>query len=390
MIRILNMFKEYLKNSENWSYQLLRHLPRAEIVIASKRFLPCNFHPPEFEYIQFPLRKTINPHRHLHLRLFNILSTLCLRFYPAHVRKMCGPCDVMHSHFAFVGWEYRRLAQQMGIPHVVSFYGYDYQQKPFLEPVWKERYRDLFNRADLFICEGGHGARMLREAGCPERKIRVNRLGVDVKAIPFVEREKRAGELHLLQIAAFTGKKGQKYALEAFEKALVDCPDMTLTFVGGEDYSIKKELMERAKNSIAGSRVFFFDAIDYSKLYEFMKGYHVFIHPSTFTETMDCEGGAPIVLLDAQASGMPVISTLHCDIPDEVVHGETGLLSPERDGDGIAESIRAFYAMDQGDYDSFALNGRNHVARTYDIRKNSAKLRSLYDEVIREGARRAR
>ena len=35
---------------------------------------------------------------------------------------------------------------------------------------------------------------------------------------------------------------------------------------------------------------------------------------------MDCEGGAPIVLLDAQATGLPIISTKHCDIPDEVSH----------------------------------------------------------------------
>ncbi len=62
--------------------------------------------------------------------------------------------------------------------------------------------------------------------------------------------------------------------------------------------------------------------------------------PVATLKDMDCEGGAPVVLLDAQATGMPVISTTHCDIPDEVVHGETGLLSPEKDVGALAELIK--------------------------------------------------
>lgn len=42
------------------------------------------------------------------------------------------------------------------------------------------------------------------------------------------------------------------------------------------------------------------------------------------------EGGAPIALLDAQATGLPVLSTRHCDIPFEVEHERTGLLARRR------------------------------------------------------------
>ena len=68
-----------------------------------------------------------------------------------------------------------------------------------------------------------------------------------------------------------------------------------------------------------------------------MEGYHVFIQPSCYTATRDCEGGAPLVLLNAQATGMPVITTTHCDIPDEVIHNETGLLTAERDIEGLVD-----------------------------------------------------
>ncbi len=71
-------------------------------------------------------------------------------------------------------------------------------------------------------------------------------------------------------------------------------------------------------------KITFIDSINFEKLHEFMKNYQVFIHPSCYTDQRDCEGGAPIAILDAQATGMPVISTTHCDIPDEVIDKMVG------------------------------------------------------------------
>jgi colanic acid/amylovoran biosynthesis glycosyltransferase len=128
--------------------------------------------------------------------------------------------------------------------------------------------------------------------------------------------------------------------------------------------------------------VFFYEWVDPGQLHDLMRDYHVFIHPSCYSQNMDCEGGAPIVLLDAQATGLPVISTTHCDIPDEVSHGLTGLLSPEKDVESLAKSIEIFYHMGQDEYDEFSVRARLHVSRTYDIRSNAKKLRQLYQEII--------
>ena len=38
----------------------------------------------------------------------------------------------------------------------------------------------------------------------------------------------------------------------------------------------------------------------------------------------DTEGGAPMSIFEAQASGMPVVSTLHADIPEVVLHDRNG------------------------------------------------------------------
>ena len=289
----------------------------------------------------------------------------------------------MHSHFATTGWTYRKLSRNLQIPHVVSFYGFDYESLLFRKPVWRKRYNELFEKADLFICEGTNGAEILRKIGCPPEKIRVARLGVDTSTIPFSRRSKKPGELNLLQIANFIEKKGHKYTIEAFKAALKNCPNMTLTFVGSErQHNLKSILQQEVNNTDARDKVLFHEAIDFKRLYEFMTEYQVFIHPSCHTDEMDCEGGAPVVLLDAQATGMPVISTMHCDIPDEVRHGHTGLLSPEKDSALLAESIEKFYHMDQEQYDAFARNARDHVNQHYDASANFAAVRDIYGDIL--------
>jgi colanic acid/amylovoran biosynthesis glycosyltransferase len=288
----------------------------------------------------------------------------------------------MHSHFSAVGWDYRNLARKLAIPHVVSFYGYDYEWLPHNEPVWRERYEILFREADLFVCEGSHGVKLLEKAGCPPEKIKIVHLGVDVDKIPFADRVKQAGELRLLQVASLTPKKGHIYTLKAFLAALEDCPNMTLTLVGGDYDGIRKTLEQAIKGTPAESRVLFLEQIDFDGLYDFMADYQVFIHPSCYADDMDCEGGAPVVLLDAQATGMPVIASTHCDIPEEVIHGDTGILVPEKDVAGLVAAIKQFYAMDESRYRVFAHAARAHMEERYDVRKNAELLREVYRTLL--------
>ena len=312
----------------------------------------------------------------------NGLTGFLQRFYPDYIASNIAKFNLMHSHFAVVGWEYMRLAKRLNIPHIVSFYGADYEHYPYLQPVWHKRYQALFKSADLFLCEGTHGARILSKIGCPPEKIQVARLGVEAQHIDFKNRMKKPGELNLLQIATMTEKKGHIYSVKAFALALKNSPNMTLTLVGKDKNGLKPTLEKIIKTEKCEDRVFFLDQIDFNHLHDFMKNYHVFIHPSRFTDEKDCEGGAPIVLLDAQATGMPVISTTHCDIPDEVIHHQTGLLSPEKDTTDLSLSIQKFYHMDQTEFDSYAKNGRTHVEQHYDIASNAKRLRDIYDEVL--------
>jgi colanic acid/amylovoran biosynthesis glycosyltransferase len=387
-MKVLHLFNDYLPNSMNWAANLITNTPDADLYVGASRFLKTNFFAADVAYIEFPLREGEWP---TGWRFAPVLDrgTRWMRrhFYPLFLRARIGDVDIIHCHFATAGWEFLRFRKYFQHARlVVSFYGYDYEQVPRRHPSWMDRYRLLFEQVDKFLCEGEHGIELLTALGAPTHKLKVCRLGISPERIAFVSRTKRRGELRLLQVATLTEKKGHVYSLRAFASAYSDCPDMTLAFVGlvrdAEGADILSALKREVRALGLDTRVRFLSAVPYELLHGLFADFHVFIHPSTYSENRDCEGGAPVVLLDAQATGMPVIATHHCDIPSEVIHAETGLLAAERDVGALAAHIRRFYEMDQPEYDTFASAARRHVETAFDVKQNGKLLRSIYGETL--------
>lgn len=380
-LRTLHIFGQYLHNEENWSYRLIRDLPDCKILIGAERFLKCAFYDPGFEFFEFPFRPFDRPRRGLGERALNaFISHALLPFYPRWLARHAAPVDIVHAHFGYVGWKYVKTARWLRAPLVVSFYGADYSRLPAEQPIWRNRYRELFSKASLVLCEGSHGVGQVIELGCPPEKVAVLHLGIDAAAIPHTVRVKNPGELRLVQVATMKEKKGHLYTAQAFRSALADCPNMTLTFVGRDAENLRPGVEEALGE--AKARVQFLDAINFGNLHRLLTDFHVFIHPSVHSANGDCEGGAPVVLLDAQAVGLPIVSTRHCDIPEEVVDGKTGLLVDEKDVAGMVHAIRRFYEMDRNEFAQFSRNAVSHVSMSYDVKRNARDLLNLYLQCV--------
>ncbi len=390
-LNTLHLFNSYPgSNTTNWLFNLINNIPNCEVTIAAESYTKHNFYNSKFNYIDNPLASITSYKRKLKTRspkLFDkiicYLIEKTLGSFSNYLTKEIArkDIDIIHAHFADVGCEYFRVAKQNKIPLVISFYGYDYEYLPHIKPEYKQKYKKLFFSADKFICEGVHGASILKDMGCPNEKIEVVRLGVETDKIPFQIKNKTLNQLNLVQIAALREKKGHIYTLEAFHKALVECPNMHLTFVGSGEDSIRLDLQNYISSNQLEKNVSLIDEIDFDKLHTYMSEFDVFIHPSCYSIDRDCEGGAPIVLLDAQACGLPIISTTHCDIPDEVIHGKTGLLTPEKDAEALSESIKYFYRMDEKEYQRYSLAARRHVEEGYSIKRNAILLKEKYNSI---------
>ena len=390
-LNILHLFSNYpAGNTTNWLYNLITNTPNVNAIIAAEYFSKHNFYNNTFIYIESPVASVTKYKQQLPLQFENLYDKLICTF----TEKLLGGLkhqitlkwenlnvNIAHAHFADLACDYSDFIKNKNVPLVVSYYGYDYEYLPFIKPEYIKKYKELFKKADKFICEGTHGASILTRMGCPPNKIEVIRLGVEIQFIPFHTKTKFPQVLTLVQIATLREKKGHIYSLKAFHKALKKCPNMHLTFVGSGEISIYNELQDYIAINNLQNHVTIINEIDFNKLHAFISQFDVFIHPSCYSENRDCEGGAPIVLLDAQACGLPIISTTHCDIPDEVIHQKTGLLTPEKDIDALQSSIHYFYNMDNTEYQSYSNAARQHVEEHFSIQKNSIKLKEVYNSL---------
>ena len=290
--------------------------------------------------------------------------------------------QIIHSHFGNVGWVNLGAARKLDAKHVVTFYGYDVNKTPKQEPIWRVRYRQMFEEATLFLCEGTHMAQRLQELGCPKSKVQVQHLGVDLDQISFEPRRWSGDEpLKVLIAASFKEKKGIPYAIEALAQIRSEIPvEVTIIGEAGEDRESQAE-KSAILNAIARTglddctRLLGYQS--HARLFEEAYRHHVFLHPSVTANDGDTEGGAPVVIIEMLATGMPVVSTRHCDIPEVMGELSNTLLAPERDVDALAKILRTLLSS-RAEWASLMAMSRKHLHNEYEQSAMAGRMEDLY------------
>ena len=121
---------------------------------------------------------------------------------------------------------------------------------------------------------------------------------------------------------------GLKTALKAFASFHSFNPNSRFVIAG--EGPLKDPLAEMARELGVHKAVELRGFLDQSALAELYAQSHVFVHPSELTKDQNQEG-VPNSMLEAMATGLPVLATQHGGIPEAVTHGTHGLLVPEGD-----------------------------------------------------------
>lgn len=282
---------------------------------------------------------------------------------------------VIHGHFGWSAPNTLPLKRVFGLPLVTTFYGADMSALPRVSE-WQRIYAELFAQGDLFLVEGSHMARSLARLGCPSERIAVQHIGVDTEAIPFAPRTAPAeGETRILMCGAFREKKGLRYGIEAFARVARDRADVRLVLAGdGPDRPMIEHLIDDL--AISG-RVELVGFVTHQEFHRLASESHLFMAPSCTADNGDTEGGAPTVLIEAQAAGLPVISTFHADIPEVVRDGVSGALVPERDSDALAAALDEMLSTPHV-WPDMGGAGRQHVCAEYDQGVLARQLEATY------------
>lgn len=295
--------------------------------------------------------------------------------------------EIVHSHFGNNGWTVLKSVEKYGAPHFITFYGQDVGKLPKDNPLWVRRYQELFaSPLSHFLCEGPHMAKCLVAMGCPAEKVQVHHLGIEVDKIDFQPRTWRPGEvLRVLIAASFREKKGIPYALEALARIRKEIP-LEITLVGDADSSNeataeKEKILAVLKRQELLPVTKMLGYCSQEILWQAARQNHLFLSPSVTAGNGDTEGGAPVSLIEMAASGMPIVSTFHCDIPEVVVHGKTGWLAEERNVDAIVSCLKR-WVEDPDAWPEMLRAGREHIENNYDARVQGQILAKHYQESL--------
>jgi colanic acid/amylovoran biosynthesis glycosyltransferase len=374
---VVHSTNPYLPMSQSWIYNQLIYLKRYRPVVVTKRSENLD---------TFPIEDL---HPLYGLPWFNILYQKLKRkqlgYFPyrLNVIRERSAC-LLHSHAGSYGREDFLLAKAAGIPHVVSFYGSDIWQGCRF-PDWMDAYRKMFEYSDLFLVEGGAMRDKVISLGCDANKVVVQHLGIDIDQIPFAPRHVEPGEtVTLLMAGRAIEKKGHIYGLQAFAQAARRVDNARLLIMTWGDYNDTTQNIEALRRLIVQEnledRVEIIGQQPYEEYLRTIRRCHIMLNPSVHAENGDAEGGFPVTITETVASGMPVIASTHCDIPEIIRHGETGLTADEKDVPAMAGHIVEMISHPER-WAEFAKRGRALVEGEYNASTQAQRLEAIYDKI---------
>jgi colanic acid/amylovoran biosynthesis glycosyltransferase len=372
-LTVAHFINPFLPLTQNWMYHQLRYNTECRGIVLCRTLENREQFPYEDVFAAFPRKSALAEASMLFARLRARYSP---GFYLSVIRRERP--QVLHGHFSWESWRNIDVVKKTGLPLVTTFYGLDVN-KLSRKRVWRGRYARLFDRGDLFTVEGDFMATALNAIGCPERKIRVVPIGVDVGKLSGL-REVSVGErISILFVGLEREKKGAPYAAEAFARAALKNPAAELHVLGNGPYApVAKKIL-----ALAGviDRCTFHGYVPFETYRRLLANTDILMAPSVLARNGDTEGGSPVVVTEAQAAGIPVVGTRHCDIPNIVVDRQTGLLCEERDIDSLAANLTML--IEDGDMRKrMGAAAKANAAVRFSIQRQVAELNRLYRSLL--------
>ena len=375
MLTVAHFVSPYLFRTGSWIHaQLLNAHAHRPIVLTQA------LEEPE----RFPFEPICNVNRKLNApgRLRSRLLHLAGRFDPARYVPILREqgAALIHAHMGWEGARAVRVAQAAGLPLVTSFYGRDAGLLPRY-PWWRWRYRHLFRHGAAYVVEGPHLGGMLERLGCPPDRVHVIHLGIDLGRIPYRSRKPgEQGEVEILVSASLRAKKGVRAAVDAFAVIAGQHPAARLRILG--DGPERSRVQEAIRRHRLGGRVTLEGYVSYNDHLAALDRAHIFLAPSRTAPDGDSEGGAPVALIESQAAGLPIVSTLHADIPEVVEDGIAGLLSPEFDDRALARNLQWLLEHPEH-WPAMGRSGRERMEKEFCAAIQAERVSELYQSLAR-------
>jgi colanic acid/amylovoran biosynthesis glycosyltransferase len=279
--------------------------------------------------------------------------------------------DVVLCHHGHIGARMARL-REAGVVSgrvVTVFHGSDVSA--YVRRVGSHAYAHLFASGDLFLSVSDHWRRRLIALGCPAERIAVHAMGVDCNRFSFARRERYAGDpLRLVTVARLVERKGIVNAIRAVADLTRSGVEVEYTIVG--DGPLSAVLVHLARELGVAERVRIIGSVSHGAVAAILARSHAMVAPSITASNGDMEG-MPVAMLEAMASGLPVVSTVHSGIPELIDDDVTGYLVPEGDVPALAARLESL-ARDFAASQRVCAAARRLIVQRHDIGKLNDRL----------------
>lgn len=270
-------------------------------------------------------------------KIYNLLN---LYFDPISNRQkklvegelLKGKYDIALIQYGSNAIKFGEACKKAKVPFVIHFHGYDvsalleiYLYKVFLK-------KSIRDSKSLVVVNSFQKRMLIDKFKVNEDKITIIPCGVNLEI--FKRTFDYNNKCVFIMVGRLTPKKGPLLTLKAFELCAAKINDVELVIIG--DGPLKKELLENIKSSKFSNKITYLGKQNSLEIKGKLNTSDVFLQHSVTAKNGDQEGW-PISIAEACAMGLPIISTVHSGIQDQVIQGKNGFLVEEYDYKSMGE-----------------------------------------------------
>jgi len=278
---------------------------------------------------------------------------------------------LLHFEFGTNAVEKIYLKKLLDCKVVVSFRGYDLnffqlENDAVYQPVWEQ--------ADGFHFLGQDLLEKARLRGMPDgKRYRLIPPAIDLERFSPTRAAlaEAKSPINIVSVGRLVWKKGLHFGLLAFAEFLKKGGKGTYHLVG--EGPAREELDYYVRELGISTQVIFHGKRSPQQVRDLLNQADVFLHPSI-------SEGFCNAAMEAQAMELPVVCFETGGLPENVLHGETGFLSPLRDWSMMAQHLYELWenpTLRQ----QMGKNGRERMARFFSPEMQTAAFDALYQSV---------
>ncbi len=235
--------------------------------------------------------------------------------------------------------------------------------------------RYALKRADLVCSTSKFMAKQALKIQQPKKEIEVVPFGIDCEVFkPTGKPKEFAIEFRIGFVKALSKIYGLDYLIQAMPKICESIPNAKLIVIGKDYEMLKDKLVTLCEKLGVSKNIEFKGFVPKEQIPQLMNSFDVLVNPTIVEESFG------VVILEAQACGIPVVATNVGGVPEVCIDGKTALLVTTKDANALADKI-ILLAKDTALRQKMGKEGREFVLKNYNWQSNIDKMLELFSEI---------